>query len=96
MVAGAHPSAVDRGRRLGDGHVFFDQAEVRACLRGALADIRLTAIAVGNWSLGNHAEAVLASGGGQSGIPTERGSPGRGARLIGKQDDLPRLRLNCK
>ena len=94
MVAGAHPGAVNRGRRLRDGDVFLQHAEVRASLRGALFNIRLAGIAVGDCPLGNHAQAVLPGGRGQRGIPAERRRPCAGARLIGQQDDLPSFRLD--
>jgi hypothetical protein len=57
---------MNRGGRCGDGYVFFDQAEVRTCLCGALANIRLTGIAMGDCALGNHAQTVLPGGGCES------------------------------
>jgi len=63
---------VNRGGRFGDSYVFFDQAEVRACQCGALANIRLTRIAVCERPFGNHPQTVLACGRGQRRIPAER------------------------
>ncbi len=61
VVGGVHPFFVNAGGGGANGYVLFNQAEMGTRLPRPLVEIGLASVAVGDGSLGCHAQAVLAS-----------------------------------
>ena len=95
MAFRVHPERVNALGCGGDSDVFFNEAEMRAGVRGALGEVGFVKVLVRDGALGSHAQTMLAGGSGEGWIPSERAETGFSAGAIGGVEEDLSFGLNA-